>query len=63
MEGQTLDTLKKSCLVELIGSCLQKPGSTLQVLFMERYVGKFLDVCIPTLQYIKKQEFKPKDTY
>lgn len=30
---------------------------------MERYASKFLDICIPTLKYITKQEFKTKDTF
>lgn len=63
MEGLTLEVLQKSCLVELIGACLQKVGSRLQVDFLERYVCLFLDICIPTLKYIQKQDFKIKDTY
>ena len=63
MEGQTLEILQKSCLVELIGACLQKVGSRLQVDFVDRYAKLFLDICIPTLKYINKQDFKIKDTF
>jgi hypothetical protein len=55
--------LQKSCLVELVGACLQKVGSRLQVDFVERYACLFLDICIPTLKYIQKQDFKVKDTF
>ncbi len=58
-----MEILQKSCLVELIGACLQKVGSRLQVDFMERYACIFLDICIPTLKYINKQDFKTKDTF
>jgi hypothetical protein len=53
MEGQSIEVLSKSCLVELIGCCLQKQDS-LQVAFHEYYINKFLDICIPALNYIKK---------
>ena len=53
-EGQSLEVIAKSCIVELIGSCLQKSGSSLQVAFMERYACMYLDICIPTIAYIAK---------
>jgi hypothetical protein len=62
LEGQSLAVINKSVVVQLIGCCLEKHGSSLQCAFVERYID-FLDICIPTLTYITKQQFKIKTTH
>jgi len=52
-----METLSKSCLIELVGACLDRSGSTLQVKFLQN-LCVHTDIMIMTLKYVKNQNFK-----
>ena len=62
LQGQSIEVTNNSLLKEVIKTCLEKAGSNLHDAFTAKYL-QYLDVCIPTMQFLEKQVCNTKPTF
>jgi hypothetical protein len=51
LEGQPLQVVQDSCLLDLVGACFR--DADLFAFFAARYLSKFVDVAVTALTFIK----------